>query len=483
MTIKEIEGLSKMERANIRFYEREGFITPERLENGYRNYSEDDLQILLRIKLLRSLHVSLDEIRSLISGEKNLVDMLSKQIVRLEQEKKDVSYAQDVCRAIQNDRVAFANLDARKYLDDINRAAKESNSSYFSVKGDELSQAHYPWRRFLARILDITIYNILWSSILVFVFHTNLIARGNFGSMFDTFMGLAIMLFLEPVWLNLFGTTAGKAIFGLRIENSGGGRISYSEGLERTWSVIGLGYGYNIPIYSLYRLWKSYKMCNDGEALPWDTSISYKIKNTKAYRSVVFVSAYIAILALSIFIISAQPLPPNRGDLTVAEFVENHNFYADFHDFDFGNEYLNSEGKWVEKEFVGTVYIDIGYSEKPEYNFVIDNGYIKSVSFEVEIKNNEGWLKSYNTHLFLSSIAFAGAQNEVGMFSKIPKRIAEQIENNSFSDFNFREADITFTCDVKYSGYVDTLDSNFEVLFPKDDAKETYFSLDFSMSK
>ena len=46
MTIKEIEELSGMTRANIRFYEKEGLIKPQRDSNGYRNYSRDDLNIL-----------------------------------------------------------------------------------------------------------------------------------------------------------------------------------------------------------------------------------------------------------------------------------------------------------------------------------------------------------------------------------------------------------------------------------------------------
>ena len=54
MKIKEIESLTKMERSNIRFYERKGLISPKRLANGYRDYSENDLQILLRIKLLKA---------------------------------------------------------------------------------------------------------------------------------------------------------------------------------------------------------------------------------------------------------------------------------------------------------------------------------------------------------------------------------------------------------------------------------------------
>lgn len=48
MTIKEIESLSGLTRANIRFYEQQGFLSPERHENGYREYTEEDLEILKR---------------------------------------------------------------------------------------------------------------------------------------------------------------------------------------------------------------------------------------------------------------------------------------------------------------------------------------------------------------------------------------------------------------------------------------------------
>ena len=39
MTIKEIEERTGMDRANIRFYEKEGLLAPERLANGYRDYT------------------------------------------------------------------------------------------------------------------------------------------------------------------------------------------------------------------------------------------------------------------------------------------------------------------------------------------------------------------------------------------------------------------------------------------------------------
>lgn len=83
MTIKEIEVLTGMSRANIRFYEKEGLLAPTRNENGYRVYSQDDVQTLKRIKLLRLMHISLDEIKRMHQGEEKLSSVLDRQIESL----------------------------------------------------------------------------------------------------------------------------------------------------------------------------------------------------------------------------------------------------------------------------------------------------------------------------------------------------------------------------------------------------------------
>ena len=55
MTSKEIESRSGVAKANIRYYEAEGLLQPAREKNGYRDYSENDLAVLEKIKLLRRL--------------------------------------------------------------------------------------------------------------------------------------------------------------------------------------------------------------------------------------------------------------------------------------------------------------------------------------------------------------------------------------------------------------------------------------------
>jgi DNA-binding transcriptional MerR regulator len=54
--------------ANIRYYEREGLLSPQtRADNHYRLYSDGDVHRLRFIRLCRAMDMSLDEVRSLLS--------------------------------------------------------------------------------------------------------------------------------------------------------------------------------------------------------------------------------------------------------------------------------------------------------------------------------------------------------------------------------------------------------------------------------
>lgn len=64
MNIKEAEERTGLKAANIRYYEQEGLLHPERnRRNNYREYSQEDVEVLERIKMLRTLDVPLREIR------------------------------------------------------------------------------------------------------------------------------------------------------------------------------------------------------------------------------------------------------------------------------------------------------------------------------------------------------------------------------------------------------------------------------------
>lgn len=43
MKIKQVEELDGITSKNIRFYESQGLLTPEELNNGYREYHQDNI--------------------------------------------------------------------------------------------------------------------------------------------------------------------------------------------------------------------------------------------------------------------------------------------------------------------------------------------------------------------------------------------------------------------------------------------------------
>ncbi|MCM1088664.1 MAG: MerR family transcriptional regulator, partial [Muribaculaceae bacterium] len=64
MTIKEVEKQTGLARSNIRFYEKEKLIEPSRNDkNGYRDYSEQDIENIKKIAYLRTLEISIEDIR------------------------------------------------------------------------------------------------------------------------------------------------------------------------------------------------------------------------------------------------------------------------------------------------------------------------------------------------------------------------------------------------------------------------------------
>ena len=53
MKIKEVEKMLQMNSQTIRYYDKLGFLNPKRDENGYRNYTMDDIKTLKKIRFLR----------------------------------------------------------------------------------------------------------------------------------------------------------------------------------------------------------------------------------------------------------------------------------------------------------------------------------------------------------------------------------------------------------------------------------------------
>ena len=117
MKINEVEAAVGVTKKNIRFYEEEGLITPSREPgNGYRSYSQADVERLRRIKLLRKLDVPLAEIREMLEGRKTLAEGMALQLERLSTRRKDLNEAIGFCEMLEKDTVSLNELDVEQTL-------------------------------------------------------------------------------------------------------------------------------------------------------------------------------------------------------------------------------------------------------------------------------------------------------------------------------------------------------------------------------
>ena len=83
MKINEAEQLLGITKANIRFYEKEGLLTPSRNESGYREYSEADIRQLKQIVILRKLGIPVQQIADILDGALPLQKALDDNIASL----------------------------------------------------------------------------------------------------------------------------------------------------------------------------------------------------------------------------------------------------------------------------------------------------------------------------------------------------------------------------------------------------------------
>ena len=128
--INEVERLAGITKGNIRFYEKEGLLTPGRnSDNGYRDYGEADVEWLKKIRLLRMLDVPIEEIRRLKSGELTLEDAMDRHVIQLERRKASLDEMAELCASLKEDHARLDTLDADGVL--ARMAQKEQEGTKF----------------------------------------------------------------------------------------------------------------------------------------------------------------------------------------------------------------------------------------------------------------------------------------------------------------------------------------------------------------
>ena len=145
MKINEVEALVGVTRRNIRFYEKEGLLTPARnSQNGYRDYGEAEVAQLKQIKLLRKLGVPLDEIRRLQNENATVADGTRRHLISLEREQKNLEQSMVFCQRMKDQEVKLSDLDAEIWLKEMESMERTGTTFQNKQRGDFKVKRYVP---------------------------------------------------------------------------------------------------------------------------------------------------------------------------------------------------------------------------------------------------------------------------------------------------------------------------------------------------
>lgn len=80
----EVQKQTGLTRKAIEYYEEKGLVAPHREENGYRSYSELDVEKLHKIATLRRLGLRLNEVEDILNNENQLATILREKQIKSE---------------------------------------------------------------------------------------------------------------------------------------------------------------------------------------------------------------------------------------------------------------------------------------------------------------------------------------------------------------------------------------------------------------
>lgn len=160
MKINEVETLVGITKKNIRFYEDAGLISPRRnSENGYRDYGDAEVEMLKRIKLLRKLGFSLEDIRQMLSGVHTVGDGMRRHLVTLERTRENLEASSKLCSELASCQEKLELLDAQPLLDRMEQMEQEGTTFMDKQKQDTK-------RRYAAPIVAAVVMTLLMAAVI-----------------------------------------------------------------------------------------------------------------------------------------------------------------------------------------------------------------------------------------------------------------------------------------------------------------------------
>jgi uncharacterized RDD family membrane protein YckC len=167
---------------------------------------------------------------------------------------------------------------------------------------------HHPWRRLFARSVDLFLGLIM--AIPLFFLTGYLTGYflpqyiNEFREILENPYTAGVLIYLlwlpiEAIFLASIGTTPAKWVFGIRILNKSGDKLTYLNALKRAALVWVQGDGFGIPIISFFTRLIAYRRLNKTGTTLWDEDVGSIVTHKKWGSLRIISSTTIVLIALT----------------------------------------------------------------------------------------------------------------------------------------------------------------------------------------
>ena len=317
---------------------------------------------------------------------------------------------------------------------------------------EETEKEIHPIRRYIARTIDLCAIQVLFSAFLIIIVRIRPYINAPV-AVLSPIIGLILSLPISALLLHTFGTTLGKWLMGIRLEDPNGGRLSLRSAFAREVNVLIAGYGFHIPIFKQIRLFICYRDVSKGKETEWDREAEIHYTGLGIIRILLTVISIALIFVLNYSANQDTAFPKYRSNnLTLEQFISN------YHDYEkqFQNDntmVLQEDGTWKKRTDYSVEITQIGDPNhiRKDFQYTFnEKGGIQTIYFK-DSWNHLGMNTVLPDYCYTALFTVVASQKGVSsrelqeLQEALNERFGRSLENGGTVNGDFTVHNVTFS--------------------------------------
>jgi hypothetical protein len=170
---------------------------------------------------------------------------------------------------------------------------------------NESSKLH-PWRRYFARMFDLYVFVLFFFLFLGMMFPALFASTDKSPDLLYSIFGLAAYAIFEGFCLNVFGSSLGKRLYGIRLIRTSDDGFTLPVSFKRSFAVWVRGLGFGIPIAAVFTLTTAYRTLMREKQTSWDHDFQCITSHRKLspLRWLLIVAVWLLLLSTYVFLVA-----------------------------------------------------------------------------------------------------------------------------------------------------------------------------------